>query len=48
MANLAKPDSQKNSRSVLLVAVGEHKDVEGNSFSIKWILPSCSKLKLNL
>ena len=26
-ANLAKPDSQKNSRSVL-VAVGEHKDVK--------------------
>ena len=27
-ANLAKPDSQKDSRSVLLVAVGEHKDVK--------------------
>ena len=25
-ANHAKPDSQKNYRSVLLVAVGEHKD----------------------
>ena len=27
-ANLTKPDLQKNSRSVLLVAVGEHKDVK--------------------